>query len=393
LLLLLGCGNSVSKKPAAPQDDTAYVQRLVDAGAIVPPGTYILRRTIVLKHPYTAVQGVGPRTVFIFKPSLPLEECWNDRAFTTSCDSFFNPITKAYVDRRRIAAPISKGDTSFQTVDDSSDLQTGDWLVITERDATIRDVVITDWVQVASAVGHTIRVTRPFRLAFPNIHKWDPVRSGLGFFKVVSSVHNVQFRNFTLKVPNSGEDMAGISVYTAQHVIVENLNVQDDNGQALYTFQSQDVIFRNCSAYSGTVLSEFASTTDLVVTGNTFSSKESVGFGLDLGTGFFDVRNNKVTGSLNVGLYLLYGVHDGNLQGNSISTVPLQQSSIGILVRGAQNVNITNNYLAGGQGPQSTGLSIGPAFQIEISIPSFGNVVSPNTFGTWAMDYDPTNLP
>jgi hypothetical protein len=160
LLLLLGCESLVStkpeggialvshgeqrssgshwamgKEPAASKDDTAYVQRLVDAGAIVPPGNYVLRRTIILRNPYTEVQGVGPETVFIFQPSLPLVECWNDRAFTTSCDSFFNPVTKTYVNRRRIATPISIGDSSFQTVDDSSDLQPGDWLVITERDA------------------------------------------------------------------------------------------------------------------------------------------------------------------------------------------------------------------------------------------------------------------
>ncbi len=324
---------------------------------------------------------------------MPLEECSNDRAFTTSCDSFFNPVTKTYVDRRRIAAPISIGDNSFQTVDDSSDLQEGDWLVITERDAIIRDIVVTDWVQVVSAIGHTIRVTKPFRSAFPNKHSWDPVYSGLGFFKVVNPVHDVQLRNFTLKVPSTGQNMGGISIYTAQHVVVENLDVEDDNGQALYSFQSQDVTFRNCIAYSGTVLSEFASTTDLTVTGNTFSSAGDVGFGLDLGTGFFDVRNNSVPRSLNAGLYALYGVHDGTIQGNSIAIVPAQQKPIGILVRGAQNVIITNNDLAGGQGPQSTGLSIGPDNDAEIPIPSHGNVVSPNTFGSWAVNYDPDNQP
>jgi hypothetical protein len=62
-------------------------------------------------------------------------------------------------------------------------------------------------------------------------------------------------------------------------------------------------------------------------------------------------------------------------------------------VRGAQNVTIVDNYLAGGEGPQSTGLSIGPALQAEVPIESYGNVVSPNIFGTWAVDYDPANQP
>ncbi|QNI30765.1 right-handed parallel beta-helix repeat-containing protein [Alloacidobacterium dinghuense] len=383
---------TVGKEPAASEDDTAYVQGLVDAGAIVPPGTYVLRRTIVVRRPYTVVQGSGPKTIFIFQPSLPLERCVNDRAFTTSCDSFFNPITQTNVNRRQIAAPISIGDSSFQTVDDSSKLRPGDWLVITDNDSHIGPVAI-DWVQVASAVGNTVRVTIPFRTAFPIAYSWDPVYSGLGFFKVVNPVHHVRFRNFTVEVPDSSIHTAGISIYNAQHVVVENLNVQESNGQALYSFLSQDVTFRNCFAYSGKVLSEFASTVDLTLRGNEFSSIGDASFGLDLGIGFFDVRHNKVTSSLNVGMYVLYAVHDGNIERNSIGIVPSQQSAIGILVRGAQNVTITHNYLAGGQGPHSIGLSIGPELSLDVPIESYGNVVSPNTFGTWYEDYDPDNQP
>lgn len=395
LLLLIGCGASQSKTvlPSANRDDTDYVQALVDAGSTVPAGTYVLRRTIVIRNSGTVVQGVGSDTVFIFQPNLPPQECWNDRAFTTSCDSFYNPNTRTYVNRRRISAPITIGDTSFQAVDDVSDLQPGDWLVITERDAIIRDVVTVDWVQVASAAGNTVTVRDPFRTAFPNTNSWDPIFSGLGFFKVVNPVQNVQFRNFSLMVPDAGQNMAGLSIFNAQHVVVEDVAVKNENGQALYSYISQDVTFRNCSADSGPVLSEFAATTDLIVIGNAFSSRGDSGMGLDLGSGFFAVSNNSVINSHNIGLYLLYGVHDGTVQNNSISFVTADNNAVGILARGTQNVNITDNGLAGGQGQQSIGLSIGPAYQSEVPISSFGNIVSPNAFGSWFLNYDPTNQP
>jgi hypothetical protein len=36
-----------------------------------PPGTYDLTQTIGLRKSNTIVQGSGPGTVFVFKPSLP----------------------------------------------------------------------------------------------------------------------------------------------------------------------------------------------------------------------------------------------------------------------------------------------------------------------------------
>lgn len=391
LLALTGCGFAANT--SGTRNDTAYVQHLVDAGLKIPPGVYILRRTIIL-HSNSIVQGSGPGTIFIFRPTPPFKECWNDRAFTTACDSFYNGTTGQYVKRQRISAPIAIGDQSFQTATQATNLHPGNWIVITERDSVLRDVVAIDWMQVKSVSGHTVQVAKPFRVAFPDTHSWNPVFSGLGFFKVANPVQNVQLRDFTLYVPNAGRNMSAISVYTARHVLVENLNVRDDNGQALYSFQSQDVTFRNCVAYSGPGLSEFASTTDLTVTGNVFSSHGDAGFGLDLGTGFFDVRNNQVTSSMNSGIYALYGVHDGTIEDNKVAAVSASQnrSAVGILLRGTQRVTVTNNTLSGGQGPLSVGLSVDPA-QAELPIPSIGNIVSPNVFGNWTMDYSPSNQP
>lgn len=389
LLLASACGSTATI--GSTQDDTAYIQHLVNIGQKIPPGVYILRRTIVL-HSNSVVEGSGPDTVFIFRPSPPFTECWNDRAFTTSCDSFYNSTTDKYVNRQRIAAPISIGDTSFQMETENPNLHPGEWIVITERDKQLQDVVAIDWMQVQSVTGLTVKVTKPFRVAFPDTHSWNPITSGLGFFPVLNPVQHVKLLDFKLIVPDSGVNMSAISIYTARDALVENLDVQNENGQALYSFQSQDVTFRNCSAFSGHGLSEFASTTDLTVTGNTFSSNGDAGFGVDLGTGFFKVTNNSVKFSLNSGIYAIYGVHDGEIEGNKISYVSASKNAIGILMRGTQRVDVTNNDLTGGQGSQSVGLSIGPAYA-ELPIPSSGNIVSPNIFGNWTMAYDPNNQP
>ena len=66
----------------------------------------------------------------------------------------------------------------------------------------------------------------------------------------------------------------------------------------------------------------------------------------------------------------------------------------GILARGTSGLKITNNYLAGGKGAASVGITIGPAYLLDVPILSFGNTVSPNRFGpSWGVDYDPTNAP
>ncbi len=379
----LGCGTAKQFR-----DTTAYVQYLVDRGQVVPPGTYILRRSIVVRNSNTIVQGAGSDTIFVFRPDLPQQECWNDRAFTTSCDTIYDSGTKAWVNRRRISNPIAIGDTSFQTTDDASDLRPGDWIIVSEKDIMIRDVVIVDWARVSFAVGHTVYVTTPFRTAFPNTRTWDPLYGGLGFYKVVNPIENVQFRDFTLEVPDAGESAPGISVFAARSVVVDHVNVTDDNGQAFYSYQSKDVTFVDCSGFGS---SEFAATVDLTLSGNKFGSDNGVGFGLDVGTGFFSVTGNSILSSSNIGMYMLYGSHDGIVRGNYIAFVSGSGNSVGIAARGMQNVTITDNTLAGGAGPHSMGISVGPTGNLEVELPSSGNVISPNTFGDWAMDYDPGN--
>ena len=316
----------------------------------------------------------------------------NDRAFTTPCDAGNAP-------RRRIAGPISVGDKVFGASDDVSDLHSGDWLVITEKDRMPGEVVAIDWAQVASVSGSSVQVQTPFRTAFPNARAWDPDHSGLGFFKLPQLVEGAQFRNFTVVVPDSGQGAPGISVFAAQHTLIDKVTVQDRNGQALYSYLSQDLTVSQSSGDSGKTLNEFAATVDLKLENDTFLSAGDVGLGLDFGTGFFQVTNNNVPSSRDAGMYLLAGVHDGILTGNSISFVQSSSAAansgnaIGILARGIQRVTVTNNDLAGGAGAGSMGISVGADYYLDVPIPSSGNMIVPNDFGAaWGADYDPTNV-
>jgi hypothetical protein len=325
----------------------------------------------VVRKSNTVIQGAGPETVFLFKPAFPQVHCVNDRAFTTPCDAGNTP-------RRRIAGPIAVGDKVFGASDDVSDLHPGDWLIITEKDRMPGEVVAIDWAQVASVSGSSVQVQTPFRTAFPNARTWDPDHSGLGFFKLPQLVEGAQFRNFTVVVPDSGQGAPGISVFAAQHTLIENVTVQDRNGQALYSYLSQDLTVSKSSGDSGKTLNEFAAT---------------------VGTGFFQVTKNSVPSSLDAGIYLLAGVHDGTLTGNSISFVQSSNAAanpgnaIGILARGIQRVTVTNNDLAGGAGAGSMGISVGADYYLDVPISSSGNMIVPNDFGAaWGADYDPTNV-
>ncbi len=349
------------------------IQRAVDAGGTVrfPAGTYLLTRTIVVRKSHTVIQGAGRGTTFVFKPSLPQVHCFNDRAFTTPC----NVADGA---GRQIAGSIALGSSSFEASDYVDDLRSGDWLLVEEKDSEPSEVVIIDWAQVASASGNTVVVRTPFRTAFPDSRPWEPGHSGLGFLVMPKLVGGVQFRDFTVLVPDSGFDAPGISVFAAQNTVIHNVEVHDANGQPLYSYLSQGLTVTNSRGYGDRVLNEFAATVDLRIRNSTFSSNDAA-LGLDFGTGFFEVERNTVPASVNIGMYLLDGVHDGTVTRNSIQFVRSSGSAVGMLARGTQRVTVVNNYLEGGEGRASLGISIGSAYDgLSQPIFSFGNVVTSN---------------
>jgi hypothetical protein len=151
LLFVCACGGPVS---------VIDIQAAVDAGGTVrfSAGTYLLTQTVVVRHSNTIIQGAGPDTVFVFRPALPQVHCFNDRAFTTPC-SAADPAP------RQVASSIAIGDSFFTAADNVDDLRSGDWLIIAEKDLGPGEVVIIDWVQVASASGNTVMV-RPISVPY-----------------------------------------------------------------------------------------------------------------------------------------------------------------------------------------------------------------------------------
>jgi hypothetical protein len=396
---LLGC--SVSPPNNVPnQDDTAYIQAKVDARATIPTGNYITTRTIVLSGASPELL-CKPNTTITFKPLPPFVDCKNDRAVTTACDVLLDPGTNAPILPRQITGSISVKAASFTAAADASDLAPGDWLIVSERDGILHVPVVVDWVQVSwvSGGGTTVNIVGAFRTAFPNTHAWvtSPYWGGLGFDKVpATAAVSATIDGCTIQVPDAGSNLPALSVFGARGVTVNNMNLMAFNGQGCYSWLTKGLTITNSTCYSGKQSSEFASTVDLTVSGTSFSSDESTGFALDLGTAFFSFVNNPVPKSFNIGFYLLYGVHDGMITGTHISHVGVvgQTNACGIDVAGSQRVALTGNILDGGTGPASVGLAIGP-ITVENMIPSTGNVIAPNTFGAggWSVDYDPGNQP
>jgi hypothetical protein len=386
---LAGCGGaSVPLVQTATGDDTDTVQAAVDRGGVVnfEARTYHLSKTIVVRKSNTIIRGAGPQTVFEFKATANRLHCINDRVFTTPCEADDPPP-------RRIAQPIAIGDQSFTATDDASDLQSGEWVLVNDYDSVYGDRAAVDWMKVASVSGKVVYVTQPFRMAFTTARAWIPGKSGLGFERIIPLVENLEFRDFAISVPDAGDPKAsapGISLFLALHAIVDHVQVNDYNGQALYSYLSKDVTFTNCEGSVHNTLNEFGSTVDLTLEGNTFSSANDAALGLDLGVGFFKVSNNIIKQSQNSGAYLLYGIHDGTFDHNQIAFVDHSSpdfNAIGIMAWGAQNVTISDNALDGGAGSQSTGISVRPIMG-EIPDPVINVTVSGNTFAGFVLDYE-----
>lgn len=368
----------------APADDTVAVQQAVDRGGVVrfDSRTYNLSRTIVIRHSGTVIQGVGPQTLFKYSASATLDHCANERVFTTPCEINNTPP-------RRIARAIAIGDRSFISTDNVSDLQPGDWLIVKDIDSVIGDVVTIDWVQVDSVSGLEVRIQTPFRTAFTTARTWTPGQSGLGFQRVVSLVENTEFRNFSITIPDAGPNTlaVGISVFAALHTTIDHVSVDSYRAQPLYSYLSKGVTITDSSARGHSVLSEFAATVDLTLSNDQFSESDAAAIGLDLGTAFFNVTDNETVLSRNIGAYLLYGVHDGIVSNNRIAWVSSAGNAVGILTEGAQNISISDNYLAGGDGSQSIALVTRDTLG-EFDIPSVNVKMSGNSFGSgWAVHY------
>lgn len=374
-----GGGSAPTGKAATFKDDTAAVQAAVDQGGVVSfsAGTYHLTRTITIRHSGTVIVGAGPSTIFEYQPSQQLQHCENDRVFTTPCMLYAQMP-------RAIAASISAGDTSFlaRSAADVADLQPGDWLLINEYDSVVGDRVAVDWMQVESVSGLQVRVAQPFRMPFSAALPFVAKKSGLGF-EPIPVIENIELRNFKVLVDNvPSPNTGGIAIFGALNSTVDGVTVENHNGQPLYCYLSKGVTITNSVGIGGAVLSEFASSVDVIISSNHFSSTAGPGMGLDLGLGFFTVSGNSVDQSANAGIYLLYAVHDGRITNNHVAQVGTTVqggSAVGLIIWGSRNVAVSDNYLAGGTGPESIGVSIrsytGEAFEPDTGVILGGNVI------------------
>jgi hypothetical protein len=380
LVTLEACGGSrTTPAQILPlQDDTADVQAAVDRGGLVTfaAKTYHLSRTIVIRNSGTVIAGSGPNTVFEYQPPATQQHCVDDRVFTTPC-AFDDPPP------RRIATPISVGDLSFTATaaEDVADLKPGDWVIVNDFDSVIGDRVAVDWAQVATVSGVVVNVRQPFRMAFGTARPWVPGRSGLGF-EPVPLVEGIELRDFKVLVDQkTSPNMAAVSIFGAMNVTIDNVAVENYNGQPLYCYLSKGVIIENSQGTGASVLSEFAASVDVTIRNNQFSSTAGAGFGLDMGTAFFAVGQNSVRQSANIGIYLLHGVHDGTLSYNLVGYVDSTVqggSAVGMLIWGSQNVAIANNNLLGGAGPKSIGISV-QGDMGQLPEPNIGNTLAGNS--------------
>jgi hypothetical protein len=319
----------------------------------------------------------------------------NDRAFLLHNDEGFSGL-------RPISGAIDIGSSHFdaaQGSDGTSDLVPGDWLLVQETDRGLGDIVAIDWAQLKSvsdgACGKhcVVNLQRPIRTSFRNNH--NP--STLAFSRITNYVHDVELRcnGALIQSSQAKVDTPGVAVGVVHGAVVEGCVANIANGQALYSYRSSDVTFRNNRVIgSGFAASEFAATTDLSLEGNSFgyegtpisqsSAASSAALSIDFGTSFFNVIGNKLISGSDIMLQILYGVHDGVITGNNFGFTGIAGLSVGqgVSAVGVQHVLFSGNVLDGGvTGEGNTAIafaSFSGGVEGSQPISSDGNVISNN---------------
>lgn len=346
---------------------------------------------------YTAIAGAGGGTLFFPGPSTyRTTKRLNIQTSNTTVDGngatlLFDPSDAVTNDRaiaimgvtgssgRAITGAIAKGAASFVATGSAADLVANDWLIVQETGDAMLDPYYVDWVQVASVAGSTVTLQAPFRMAFPGTH------STVTFSRASRIVKNIAVRNLTITSPSTSF-VVGLTIGAfARQVTIDNCDIHLDatTGRAITTYLAADLTITN-NRLAGT---ELAAVVDLVVAENTFEilglpvAASGKAVELDFGTGFFVVANNRMVTTANIGVELIYGVHNGTVTGNQISWVTdagIGQGS-GIVGLGNQYITYTGNSLDGGTaGAGGTGLSLAADTTPTPNIASVGNFVSGN---------------
>ena len=305
---------------------------------------------------------------------------------------------------RQIVTPVAVGATRFSAAssDATSDLAAGDWLVVREFDRGIGDIVSFDWVQVKSVTGPSITVMHPFRVAFMLKRPWLAGTNGLEFVKITSLLRDVTLRNCNFFQPDAGKNQPTIHVGVTLNTTILDCHVANARGQGLYLYQAKSALIDHFStANGGSVTSEIAASVDITLTHSTFGldrvSKPLVEaltspLTLDFGTAFFSIANNHFCAAGNIGVQLLYGVHDGEFVSNYLGRVcNAGINPVGVLSRGSYNLVMSSNTLAGSD-PGGVAIDFGDTLGLNTNIHSAGNTIGKNSIMGFAAHFGAKNV-
>jgi hypothetical protein len=358
--------------------------------------TFMVSNTTSMIAPFGAGHNPIPKGTIggygriIFAPQEPFTAATNDRLFYISSQET-RPM--------RIASAIAIGATSFGAQDpsDAATLASGDWVLVTERDPTVKDHVFADWMQVADVEGAVIKTTKPFRTQFPNLRPWSgsPAFWGLSFRKVGPVTSNITLRDFTIIVPKRTHGLGAISDRDSRGTIISNVRCQNASGSCFFGYMDQGLIFRH-NNINGTLYPEFAASVDVEISGNHFNEQgtdlsvpgppTTGGLEVDFGTAFSSISDNVIGPSRQVCIMLWPAVHDTIVKGNTCGVVTFGTGAACILSRGGYRITATENTCAGGTGA-SRGIDFMDALIPNAPIYSNGNRIFNNKVQGFATPY------
>jgi hypothetical protein len=386
-------------------DDTAAIRNCVYKGTTkgevcnIPDGvTFMVSNTASMIAPFGAGNNpiqkgtINGRGKIIFAPQGSL--VGNDRLFYLSSQET-RPMKIA-------PGAIARGATSFTAQDpaDAGLLSAGDWVIIAERDSTVRDHVYADWMQVASVDGAVVHTAKPFRMEFPNARPWGgpPAYWGLSFRKVGPITSNLEVHDISIIIPRIKDPhvLVGVATRDTRGTLIDHITCQDASGNCFAGYMDQGLTIQN-SNFNESVYSEIAATVDSTISGNHLNEKTSAlllpgpptsgGLEVDFGTGFSSVTDNIIGDSKQVCINVSPGVHDTIVKGNTCGVVTFGSGASCIFSRGGYRLTITENTCAGGTTRAARGIDIADAPNLAAPMYSQGNRVFGNRVQGYATPY------
>jgi len=362
-------------------DDSDAINSALSAGGTVVIGTgatALIRKTIKIPSDTTLL--CQPGATIDFEPQAPVNiAAGNDRAVA------FESGTGEEIP---ISQPISAGASSFTSSSPPPAMFTGEWLVVLEIDPALQEPEYIDWAQFAGSAGDVVMVQRSFRINFPKNEGHT-----LSYIPIIDLVHDSQIVGCTIRSRQATVGTPGVSVAYSRNITVRGNSVSMANGQGLYSYRSNRVKFLdNHAAVLGPAAPEFAESTDLEISGNTFGADTGAHEAattacadLDYGIGYFIFAHNTCSSARNIAVEVLTHAHDGVITDN---TMPHADGfGDGFVVIGAENVTIEGNSFTRApiaSGNNGIGVYFEDCYYCTPVIYSRANVVSGNSLDSFS---------